>query len=101
LANLVVEADIKDSPFLPSKLTDVLTSSDRWVFVSGTRRQPGVGITPGGGEKGICVPHDSFAIVDALLAVTHLHAVNADPCVGSLRAGAIERNRNLATKYLE
>lgn len=101
LANLIVEADIKDSPYLPSKLTDVLTSSDRWVFVSGTQRQPGVGITPEGAAKGICVPHDSSAIVAALLAVTHSRAVNADPCVGSLRAGAIERNRNLATKYLE
>ena len=101
LANLIVEADIKDSPYLPSKLTDVLTSSDRWVFVSGTRRQPGVGITSEGTAKGICVPHDSSAIVDAVLAVTHSHAPNADPCLCSLRAGAIERNRNLATKYIE
>ncbi|MBR0784918.1 hypothetical protein [Bradyrhizobium iriomotense] len=101
LANLIVEADIKDSPYLPSKLTDVLTSSDRWVFVSGTRRQPGIGITSERAAKGTCVPHDSAAIVDALLAVTRSHSINVDRCVGSLRVGAIERNRSLATKYLE
>lgn len=99
--NLIVEADIKDSPFLPSKLTDVLTSSDRWVFVSGTRRQPGVGIAPAETANGLCVAHDSSAIVNAVLAVARSGHVNAEPCVESLRASAIERNRNLANKFLE
>ena len=99
--NLIVEADIKESPFLPSKLTDILTSSDRWVFVSGTRRQPGFGIAPAGTTNGLCVPHDSSAIVDAILAVVRSGPVNADPCVESLRVSAIERNQNLASKFLE
>lgn len=99
--NLIVEADIKDSPFLPSKLTDVLTSSDRWVFVSGTRRQPGVGIAPAENANGLCVVHDSSAIVNAILAVARSRPVNADPCIESLRSSAIERNRNLANKFLE
>jgi len=99
--NLIVEANIKDSPFLPSKLTDVLTSSDRWVFVSGTRRQPGLGIAPVGTVNGSCVPHESSAIVNAILAITRSGPVNGDPCIKSLRALAIERNRNLAAKFLE
>jgi hypothetical protein len=99
--NLIVEANIRDSPFLPSKLTDVLTSSDRWVFISGTRRQPDIGIAPARVVNGICVPHDSSAIVNAILAVARSGPVNGDPCVESLRASAIERNRNLAAKFLE
>ena len=99
--NLIVEADIRNSPFLPSKLTDVLTSSDRWVFVSGTRRQPDVGIAPAGAASGICVPHESSAIVNAILAVARSGPVNGDPCVESLRAAAIERNRILSAKFLD
>jgi len=100
--NLIVEANMRrNSPFLPSKLTDVLTSSDRWVFVSGTRRQSDFGVAPEGAESGICVPHDSSAIVNAVLAVARSGPVNGDPCVESLRALAIERNRNLAAKFLE
>jgi hypothetical protein len=30
--NLIVEANMRNSAFLPGTLTDVLTSSDRWVF---------------------------------------------------------------------
>ncbi|MBR1280043.1 hypothetical protein [Bradyrhizobium sp. AUGA SZCCT0283] len=100
--NLIVEANMRsNSPFLPSKLTDVLTSSDRWVFVSGTRSQSDLGVAPEGAESGICVPHDSSAIVNAILAVARSGPVNGDPCVESLRALAIERNRDLAAKFLE
>lgn len=101
LVNLIVEANIRDSPFLPSKLTDVLTSSDRWVFVSGTPRRPDLGIAPARAVNGICVPHDSSAIANSILAVARSGPVDGDPCVDSLRASAIERNRNLATKFLE
>jgi hypothetical protein len=99
--NLIVEANIKNSPFLPSKLTDVLTSSDRWVFVSGTRRRPDVGIASQRATGGICVPHESSAIVEAILDVARSGPVNSDPCVESLRASAIERNRDLASKFIE
>src|SRR5215469_901883 len=36
-----------------------------------------------------------------VLAVARSGAVNDDPCVVSLRASAIERNRSLAAKFLE
>lgn len=99
--NLIVEANLRNSPFLPSKVTDVLTSSDRWVFVSGTRRRPDIGIAPECAVSGICVPHESSAIVNAILAVARSGPVNGDPCIESLRASAIERNRTLAAKFLE